>query len=252
MRILIVDDESIFAEGLSRALRRLEPEWVIDCSSSPEHAGTVAVDGSYDVVVLDWNLGHPTITGLTICRDLRDRACGSVVVLLTARDDPNDRIESVSAGADDHIVKHLGLHEIHARITVAAARGPTARRIFQCGTLRIDLDRQQLALSGKPVELAKHQWLLVARLMRWPGLPVSASELCCAAGIEPGEGHKNLRNEVHRLRSRLDQHEPGAGALVAQVRGFGYVLRRAADGQNLECIEGTHGARGALPRMSLK
>jgi DNA-binding response OmpR family regulator len=251
VRILIVDDEAVFLDAIRRALQRMEPDWEIDCLTSPDQAATVAFSGSYDVVVVDWNLGHPTITGLTICEDLCGRSCGSAVVLLTARDHPDDRIAAAAAGADDHIVKRLGLREIHARIKVAGARGPTSARVFQCGALRMDMHRQQLTLSGEPVELTKHQWLLMSRLARSPSAPVGAAELCRTAGIEPGDEYKNLRNEVHRLRSRLDEHRPGAGAILLHVRRFGYALRPATDMAKTRRSERMHDS-GRLLQKSRK
>lgn len=224
MRIVLVDDEPNFANALRRALCRIEPEWEIDqIVHVDDTTPTAILTGRYDLVVLDWNLGEPNVTGLDLCRDLRRRGCRTPIVLLTVRDEPDDRIHALTAGADDHIVKNLGLREIHARMKVAASR-PAAPTIIEVGPLRADLERQQIFVSSKPVEVSKHPWRLLVRLMRTPGEPVRAEELCAFAGIEPGPLNKNLANEVHRLRGRLEEAERGAGDWVHAVRGVGYVV----------------------------
>lgn len=225
MRTVIVDDQAAFSNALRRALMRMEPQWEIDCVTKvDEHTSSDIMAGGYDLVVLDWNLAHPTITGVDICRDLRRRGMLASIVMLTAVEEHEDRLRSAAAGAVDHIVKDLGLREIHARLKLAASREYSAPSSTQFGVLRLDIERQRLFIGDAPVALSQHQWFLLVRLMRSPGEPVTAEELCLFTGIQPDHKYKNLANEIRRLRARLNDAMKGVGGLIVAVRGVGYVM----------------------------
>src|SRR5206468_185223 len=149
------------------------------------------------------NPGSEPTDGLETCREIRRRGFDGPVVMLTAREGVHDRVEAVKAGADDHIVKHLALQEIRARIQVAISRREMRGEVLQWAELRLDLCAQRLTVRRVAVELTKHQWLLILRLMHAGGELVSSTELCQFAGIEPAQNYKNLRTEMHRLRFRL-------------------------------------------------
>ncbi|HEX4477741.1 MAG TPA: response regulator transcription factor [Polyangiaceae bacterium] len=229
----MVDDERVFVDSFKRALRRLEPSWLLDVASSAEAGLWEASKCDYDVILLDWNLSSE-LTGLDVCKRLRERGCQCAILLLTAHGDVQDRIASIRAGADDHIVKLSSLNEVHARIKVVAARksardasdgAGAGSALLRLGPLQINLLEHRFSVSGKCVDLSRHQWCLMLRLLRSGGHPVSAETLARFAGIEPGAGHKNLANEIRRLRARLDDHEPGVGSCLVGYRGHGYFFR---------------------------
>lgn len=222
-RILLLEDEASFAHGLKRFLGQVEPAWCVEWLDDPDAAMETALADQFDVALIDWNLGKAR-SGLEFCRDFRRTRPECALVILSVREEIEDRVQAIQAGADDFVTKGLEPAELRARIHVAMARN--ARRKGQdftqlsCGPLVASLLRQELLLNGQSVELTKHQWLLMVRLLHRPGEPVPAHELCQFAGIQSDASHQNLRNEMRRLRQRLGE----AGALICALRGHGYQL----------------------------
>jgi len=225
-RILVLEDESSFAHGLIRFFNQLEPTWVVDWLVDPSLAMDAALTGHHSAALIDWNLGKDR-SGLEFCRDLRRAQKDSALIILSAREAVEDRVLAIEAGADDFITKRVEPMELRARIHVALVRAAHRRvakpsTLLSYGPLHACLLRQQVYLQGKPIELTKHQWLLLVCMMQRPGEPVAAEELCRFAGIQSGASHQNLRTEMRRLRQRLE----GAEHLVHALRGRGYCLRQ--------------------------
>lgn len=109
MRVLLIDDEAVFAQSLRLALIRKEPAWEVDCVGTSEHALQAARETSYDLVAIDWDLNDPRASGLDVCRQLRADCSETALVRLMDREEPDERLAAVRAGADDHIVKKAGL-----------------------------------------------------------------------------------------------------------------------------------------------
>lgn len=224
MQILFLDDDPTFTRTFKKRVRALRPDWVIQARSGPVDVQAAASRGSFDVIALDWTLRDPTVTGLDVCRSLRTQGYRSVIVMLTARESPAERLEAYRAGADDHIVKDLGVPEICARLEVAARLGIERPRSLQYGPFRLCPDSLRLFVFDAPVDVSKHQWLLMRALIGSAGDAVAPSELCRTAQMEPGSGYKNLRNEIRRLRRRLAETAPGLAACVVANEGAGYAL----------------------------
>lgn len=222
-RILILDDEP-FASNLRGGLLRLEPTWLIVTRNTREaiHASTT---DAYDVVLTDYNPQSAGTSSLDLCRVLRRSCSEASILVLSLCEEAADRIAAMNAGADDFVIKRFGICEIHARIQVAAARGPVTGRFLRWGPLSLDSEHRSALVAGTRLELSQHQWLLLERIARQRGEPVDAGELCVVARIQAGPGNKNLMNEIHRLRKRLDDAQAGAASLIVAVRSIGYSLR---------------------------
>lgn len=224
IRLLLVDDEPARVLRLRRALIRFEPAWHIASARQPEEALRKATTATYDVVAIHWQPNRSSVCGLDLCKRIRELCPGTSLVVLTVHEDLADRVAVASAGADDHVVRRHGVHEIHARLVLAALRGPVTRRVSRCGPLCVDYENRRTTVAGTVLDLSQHQWLLLAQLARCAGKPIGAHELCIAAGIQPGFQNKNLSNEIHRLRQRLNERQAGAGDMITAVRGVGYAL----------------------------
>lgn len=225
VKLLLLDDERAYSEALQRALQRIESQWRIDRVATPEEALHAAETSTYDVVAIDWELKQPGVSGLDVCKKLREDHPAASLVMLTIHEEHDYRLAAIAAGADDHIGKSAGLREICTRLKLAVNRGPVGRRVLQRGPLQLDLERNLLTVPNTRVDLSKHQWAIIVLLAQRDGAAVSYTELCRTTGIQPSPSHKNLTNEIHRLRQRLDEAKSGAGNLIVTVRGVGYALR---------------------------
>lgn len=224
-RILLLEDETSFAQNLLRFLQQVEPTWKLEWMNDPQPAMGAMLAGRHDAALIDWNLGKVR-SGLGFCRDLRRVLGDTALVILSAREDVEDRVLAMQAGADDFITKRAEPMELRARVHVALARAADRRgapesATLSCGPLRVHLLKQKVFLNERAIELTRHQWLLLVRLMQQPGEAVPPRELCHFAGIQGDLSHQNLRTEVRRLRQRLGE----AGSLIRALRGQGYGLK---------------------------
>jgi DNA-binding response OmpR family regulator len=213
LNILVVDDDVAYVQALRRVLQQLEPDWHVEHMPSHGQPLARALGASYDLICLEWS---PQLTALGTLRELRALGSQAVILILSFYGDPDNRVAAINAGADDYVVKYGGADEIHARIKVALARRSSGR-VLQCGPLRLEESSRRLTLKDKVIDLERHQWLLLFRLMQDAGKIVEASELSSFAAIPAGVGNKNLHNEMLRLRARIAERE-----LIQFVRGKGY------------------------------
>lgn len=223
MRVLIVEDEPKLSELIARGLR--EDGLAVDAVDNGEDALWMAGSTAYDVVVLDVTL--PGIDGFETCRRLRDDGVWTPILMLTARDSVEDRIEGLDTGADDYLVKPFDFGELRARIRSLARREPSPRPAsIESGGLILDPVTRSVERSGVPIDLTAKEFSMLETLMRRPGVALSRLEILEHSWDESYENRSNVVDVYIRyLRSKID--EPFGTDSIGTVRGVGYRWRKA-------------------------
>jgi len=220
MRILIAEDDSILADGLIRSLR--QSGYAVDLVTNGADADSALSLQTFDLLILD--LGLPTLPGLEVLRRLRARNSSLPVMILTAADSVEQRVNGLDLGADDYMAKPFALTELEARVRALTRRGagggPT---IVRHGQLAFDQVGRVATLNDQFVELSARELGLLEILLQRVGRLVSKEQLVdhlCEWGDEVS--NNAIEVYVHRLRKKL---EPG-GVQIATVRGLGYCLEK--------------------------
>ncbi|MFD1933060.1 MULTISPECIES: response regulator transcription factor [Nonomuraea] len=214
MRVLIVEDEEQLADAVARGLRL--HAMAVDVAYDGQEALERASYTDYDVVVLDRDL--PEVHGDDVCGELTRR---SSILMLTAAGQVRDKVEGLSLGADDYLVKPFAFAELVARIrTLARRTSSAAPPVLERAGVRLDPARRTVTRDGRPVSLSRKEFDLLSELMRAEGALVTSGELRRSVWDEyAGTDTSVLRVTMTALRRKL-----GAPALVENVPGKGYRL----------------------------
>jgi DNA-binding response OmpR family regulator len=221
MRILLVEDEPAAAQVLAKGLR--EQSYAVDVATDGEAAVFQVGTTDYDGVILDVML--PKRDGFSVCRAIRESGCAVPILMLTARDAVEARIEGLDCGADDYLVKPFDFGELLARMRALVRRGrqPLLPERLTVGSLAIETRSRQVLIHDAPVLLTAKEYALLEYLAR------RACDVVSRADISEhvwDEHHDPLSNVVdvyvQRLRRKLDRS--GSESLIRTRRGEGYQL----------------------------
>ncbi|MBA2420260.1 MAG: response regulator transcription factor [Thermoleophilaceae bacterium] len=222
MRILVVDDDRSLRDALRRALS-LEG-YEIDLAEGGQQALTRIAAAKPDAVVLD--VGMPGMDGLEMCRRLRSAGNRVPVLILTARESVEDRIDGLDAGADDYLAKPFDVGELKARLRALlrrAGEGGAAEEL-RFKELRLDVNRHGVVVEETFAELTRTEYQLLELLMRNPRRVLPHGVMYDRVwGYDFGPASNALRVYIGYLRRKLA--DAGARPLLHTVRGVGYVLR---------------------------
>ncbi|NUP32328.1 MAG: response regulator transcription factor [Streptomycetaceae bacterium] len=218
MRILVVEDEPLFADAVAEWLR------------GDAHAVDVVHDGGaalenlavhdYDVVVLDRDL--PVVHGDDVCRSIAAGPATARVLMLTAAGTLDDRVSGLGLGADDYLAKPFAFRELGARVVALGRRArPAAPPVLDRGGIRLDLHRREVYRDGRYVPLSRKEFAVLAELLRADGAAVSAELLLEKAWDEHTDPFTNVvRMTILKLRRKL-----GDPQVVETEAGVGYRIR---------------------------
>lgn len=223
MRILLVEDHVELAERIARRIRRAG--YTVDCFGSIREADAAIEEQAYAVALLDRRL--PDGDGLALIPNFRRKQGGGRILMLTALDSLDDRIEGLDAGADDYLVKPFELDEMMARIR-ASLRRPGGERAppIEIGALSFDIDTRTAFVGGVPVVLVRRELALLDLLVRRVDCVVGRESLASAIyGFDAEVDEHALTKLVSRLRARLA--ELNAGVHIHTARGLGYMITKA-------------------------
>ena len=225
MRVLIVEDELRMASLIRRGL--VNEGLSADVASDGSEGIWMAQAHDYDALVLDVML--PDVDGFEVCRRLREAGVWSPVLMLTARDSVEDRVEGLDSGADDYLVKPFAFAELLARLRALTRRGDTARpATLRVGDLQLDSAMREVHRGETLVSLSAKEFALLETFMRRPGEVLSRLHLLEHAWDFAYENRSNVVDVfVRRLRRKIDV--PFGRANLETVRGVGYRLRQDGD-----------------------
>jgi len=224
VRILIVEDEVKLAALLRRGLR--EDGMSADVAIRGEDALWMAASTEYDALVVDVML--PGMDGFEVCRRLRENEVFSPVLMLTARDAVEDRVQGLDTGADDYLTKPFSFAELLARLRALARRGPLARApVLELGDLVLEPATKRVTRAGEEIHLSVKEFALLEALMSRPGQVLDRYQLLERAWDFDYENRSNVVDVYIRyLRQKVDR--PFGLVSIETVRGAGYRMR--ADG----------------------
>jgi DNA-binding response OmpR family regulator len=219
MRILVVEDERRVASFVSRAL--LENAYAVDVTDTGEKAIELAQLTSYDSIVLDVRL--PGISGVQVCRELRDSGIDVPILMLTARTLVEQRVEGLDAGADDYLTKPFAIAELLARV-----RALTRRRLsdahLRYGDIEIDRHRRRVTRSGHPITLTAKEFALLEFLLSRAPEAVSRCEIMEQVWDMYFDPETNLVEVyINRLRQKLSGN--GHSKVIHTIHGVGYCIK---------------------------
>jgi two-component system OmpR family response regulator len=222
VRVLVVEDEPKMANLLARGLR--EEGWAADVAARGEDALWMARAVPYDAIVLDVML--PGLDGLATCRELRSGGVWSPVLMLTARDAVESRVDGLDAGADDYLVKPFSFVELLARLRALVRRVPHERpTMLRAGDLRLDPASHRAWRGETELDLSAKEFTLFELFMRRAGEALTRLDLLEGAWDMGFESRSNLVDVyVRYLREKIDR--PFGRSALETVRGVGYRLRQ--------------------------
>jgi two-component system, OmpR family, response regulator len=221
MKVLVIEDDPTVGQFVKRGLE--EHRWSVDLVADGEEGEALARSQPYDIIVLDLRL--PGRSGQQVLRNLRARGFEKPVLVLTAQDAVDAKVETLRAGADDYVTKPFAFEELLARVE-ALARRPRAivSPRLTVADLVVDLDAREVTRAGKPVELTPKEFLVLEYLARHTGRVLSRTlitEYAWGYHFDPGTNIVDV--VINHLRKKIDA--PHEKKLITTVRGVGYVLK---------------------------
>ena len=220
MRLLVVEDDDIVADAITRGLTAAQ--YAVHRVSSAEAAQSAMADEEFALAVID--VGLPGADGLTLVRRLRSSGKTLPTLILTARCTLNDKVKALDLGADDFLSKPFEPAELAARCRALMRRSSGALDgIIVLNRLSVDLNGKRLSIDGAEVELTAREWLLLECLVRRVGQVVPKDRVQQAvANPEHDVSSNAIEVQVSRLRAKL-----GDAAVIRSLRGLGYRLEEA-------------------------
>jgi DNA-binding response OmpR family regulator len=221
MKLLVVEDERRLADVLAVGLR--EAGYTVDVALDGNEGLALALTGEYDVLILDWML--PRRDGLELCREVRRREIDSAVLMLTARDTLEDKIQGLDCGADDYLTKPFQFPELLARVRSLLRRSSRARgRVLTVADLEIDTVRREARRAGQPIQLTAREYQVLEYLAYNAGRVLTRDQILAHVWPSDFEGYSNTVDVFIRyLRRKID--DPFERKLIQTVIGLGYSLK---------------------------
>jgi two-component system OmpR family response regulator len=221
MRVLVVEDEARMASLLERGLR--EEGYAVDVANDGPDGLWMATENDYDAVLLDIML--PGFDGFDVCRRMREAGRWAPVLLLTAREGVEDRVQGLDAGADDYVTKPFSFAELAARVRALIRRGPGTRpAALEVGDLRLNPATHRAFRGDVDLELSPKEMAVLELLMRNAGGVVTRTQILEHAWDSAYDGGSNVVDQyIAYLRKKVDR--PFGRRDIETVRGVGYRLR---------------------------
>ena len=218
MRILIVEDDLILADGLKSSLT--QSGYAVDLMTSGTDADGVLAYQTFDLVLLD--LGLPTLSGFEVLKRLRARGNKTPVLILTANDDIDNRVKGLDLGADDYLSKPFNLAELEARVRALIRRGQAGgSAIISVGKLQLDTTSRAATYNSASLNLSARELAVLEILMLKAGKVVNKEQMLeKLCNFDEDISDNALEVYLHRVRKKLEHSDIS----IRTIRGLGYLL----------------------------
>jgi len=226
MRVLLVEDEAALRESLRSNL--VDAGFTVDLAADGEEGLYAGTEYPVDVAIID--LGLPKLPGLDVIRRIRAAGKTFPILVLTARDRWQDKVQGLDAGADDYVAKPFHFEEVLARVQALLRRsGGWASATLACGPIALDTRGQTVTVEGNPVELTTFEYRILEHLMLKAGEVISKSELTDHLYEQDFDRDSNVIEVfVGRLRRKLDPDDRIHPIETLRGRGYRFALARNA------------------------
>jgi len=230
MRLLLVEDDVMVASGIKLGL--CNAGYAVDWVGSAERALEAVQSEAFDVAVVD--IGLPQMDGLALTQALRTAGRTFPVLILTARDALQDRVQGLDLGADDYMLKPYELPELLARLRALLRRSQAATSaVLAFGPVEMDTANRWVQVAGQSVDLGPREWTVLEYLLLQAPKPAAKDKLLAAlTGWDKEITPNAIEVYISRLRSKLEPH----GVALRAIRGFGYRLELAVAPGHAACI----------------
>jgi two-component system, OmpR family, response regulator PhoP len=224
MRLLVIEDDATLRDSL---VSRLAAEgFAMEQAADGREGLYFALEYPIDLAIID--LGLPEVSGLDIIRQAREQGKTFPILILTARDRWEDKVDGLSAGADDYVVKPFHFEEVSARVNALLRRsGGWASSLLSAGPVALDMSRQEVTVHDKAIELTSFEYKIIEYLMMRAGDVISKSELTDRLYDQDFERDSNVIEVfIGRLRKKLDPENEIQPIETLRGRGYRFALER--------------------------
>ncbi len=221
MKLLIVEDEEKINNAISQGFR--EEGFDVSSAFDGEEARTIIERDEFDCVVLDLMLPH--LDGITLLTRMREHKDNTPVIILTARDEVEDKVKGLNSGADDYLAKPFSFHELLSRVKAIIRRTSSNQTILQVDSLFLDPFKKTVTRAGVPIHITGKDFILLEYLMRNKGAAVSEDRIIRHLWDFEEEISSNVvASHIKNLRIKVDKAFPKEKPVIHTLRGLGYKL----------------------------
>ncbi|MGR6904838.1 response regulator transcription factor [Lysinibacillus sp. BSL11] len=221
MKILIAEDDNRLRKNIVHIIQKEFHQ--VDAVDNGQHALEYILFHSYDLVILDWMM--PELSGIDVCKEARRNGYEGGILVLTAKDDSNDIILGLDAGADDYVVKPFKMEELLARIrAILRRKNKSIHQIIQIDDLKLYLDSRTLYKDNQEILLTKNEFLLLEYLFINKGIILTREQIYTQVwGFDHEMTNNNLDALVKLVRKKIDYNR--SKSIIENIRGIGYRVR---------------------------
>jgi two-component system response regulator PhoP len=224
MRLLVIEDDSTLRESLCAQL--VSAGFGVEQAGDGKEGLYFGLEYPVDLAIVD--LGLPEVSGIEVIKELRAKGKTYPILILTARDRWQDKVDGLSAGADDYVVKPFHIEEVTARVNALLRRsGGWASSVLQAGPVVLDTSRQELKVNDSPVELTSYEYRIIEHMMIRAGQVISKTELTDRLYDQDFERDSNVIEVfIGRLRKKMDPDNTLKPIETLRGRGYRFSLER--------------------------
>ncbi len=221
LKILIAEDDNRLRKNIVHIIQKEFHQ--VDAVDNGQHALEYILFHSYDLVILDWMM--PELSGIDVCKEARRNGYEGGILILTAKDDSNDIILGLDAGADDYVVKPFKMEELLARIrAILRRKNKSIHQIIQIDDLKLYLDSRTLYKDNQEILLTKNEFLLLEYLFINKGIILTREQIYTQVwGFDHEMTNNNLDALVKLVRKKIDYNR--SKSIIENIRGIGYRVR---------------------------